>query len=285
MPGWIEIAPDVFVRRLPLLDQTFGLVVGRDAALLVDSGATMARGEELRRDAAQVARVPIAHVVNTHGHADHCFGNAAFPGALAWGHALLPAYLRRTAADQWEWLRETYPALTDELGAEPDAGEPGWTPRLPDRLVTDHAAIDLGGRVVTLRHPGRGHTDHDLVAVVADARVVFAGDLVENGAPPQFDDAHPSEWPGTVRSLIGLVSAEPGWLAVPGHGDPGGLEFVREQAALLEAVAQLSRAVHTGQMTAEEAIELLPFAGEFPDVAEAAVERGVAELRGQLMLD
>ena len=285
MPGWSAIAPGVLVPRLPLLDQTFGLVVGRDAALLVDADPTVARGDELRRGAARVARVPIGHVVSTHGHADHCFGSGALPGALAWGHALLPAHLRRTAADQWAWLGETWPALAAELQADPGAGEPGWTPRLPDRLVTDVATIDLGGRSVELRHLGRGHTDHDLVVIVPDARVAFAGDLVENGAPPQFDDAYPSEWPATVRALLARLGPEAGWLAVPGHGDPAGLEFVRDQAAQLKAVAQLSRAVHTGQMTTEDAFDLLPFAGEFPDVARVAIERGVAELRGELMLD
>jgi hypothetical protein len=50
----------------------------------------------------------------------------------------------------------------------------------PDRPVGDAGAeLVVGGRRVELRFCGRGHTDNDLVVVVPDAGVVFAGDLVE----------------------------------------------------------------------------------------------------------
>ena len=35
-----------------------------------------------------------------------------------------------------------------------------------------------------IAHLGRGHTDGDLVVVVPDADVVFAGDLIESAGPP-----------------------------------------------------------------------------------------------------
>ncbi|MCW2717936.1 hypothetical protein [Pseudonocardia sp.] len=40
-----------------------------------------------------------------------------------------------------------------------------------------------------LRALGRGHTDRDLVVRVPDAGLVFAGDLVEQGAPPALEEA------------------------------------------------------------------------------------------------
>ena len=52
--------------------------------------------------------------------------------------------------------------------------------------------------MVVLRHLGRGHTDHDVVAHVPDTGVVFAGDLVEQGAPPGFEDSYPLDWPATL---------------------------------------------------------------------------------------
>ena len=47
--------------------------------------------------------------------------------------------------------------------------------------VDDVAVLDVGGVEVVLRFLGRGHTGHDLVVEVEDG-VVFAGDLVEEGA-------------------------------------------------------------------------------------------------------
>ena len=41
--------------------------------------------------------------------------------------------------------------------------------------------LDLGGRGVTLRHLGRGHTDHDLVVHVPDAGAVFVQKVLPYG--------------------------------------------------------------------------------------------------------
>jgi glyoxylase-like metal-dependent hydrolase (beta-lactamase superfamily II) len=67
--------------------------------------------------------------------------------------------------------------------------------------------------------------------------VVFAGDLVEHGAPPDFGDAFPLAWPATVDALLSLGAAT----VVPGHGGPVGEAFVRGQRDELSAVAALCR--------------------------------------------
>ena len=63
------------------------------------------------------------------------------------------------------------------------------------------AEVDRGGRTVTITHPGRGHTDHDLIVVVAgpDPTVVFCGDLVEESGDPVIDrDSDRAAWPATL---------------------------------------------------------------------------------------
>ena len=85
----------------------------------------------------------------------------------------------------------------------------------PNEIVRTDAALDLGGRVVVLAHFGRGHTAGDLVAHVPDADVVIAGDLVEESGPPDFGDAYPLEWPGTVAALLRLDHAGDGGGAGP----------------------------------------------------------------------
>ena len=62
--------------------------------------------------------------------------------------------------------------------------------RVPEHQVTS-AVVDLGERTVSISHPGRGHTGHDLIAVVtrSDRPVVFCGDLVEESDDPVVDAA------------------------------------------------------------------------------------------------
>jgi glyoxylase-like metal-dependent hydrolase (beta-lactamase superfamily II) len=269
---WIEVGDRVFVRRYAFLDQSVGAVLGPGGVVLVDTRASLAQAGELERDLRALTRLPVTAVVNTHGHADHAFGNAAFRPTAVWAHAGCPGFLVRTWAAQRGWLRETFPDRMAEFD--------GGAPDLPVRLVEDQATIDLGGRVVEVRHLGRGHTDHDVVVVVPDARVILAGDLVENGAPPSFEDAFPIDWPGAVDRLADLLTPDQNsWVVVPGHGEPAGAAFVAGQAALLHAVAGLAEDVRGGTISLPAAIRLVPFDGP---AARIALERAVRQLRGEL---
>ncbi len=107
----------------------------------------------------------------------------------------------------------------------------------PDALVDGVAVLDVGGREVVLRHLGRGHTGHDLVVEVEDG-VVFAGDLVEEGAAPAFEDAFPAEWPATLGRLHALARGP----VVPGHGAVVDADFVGAQREELLAVLAALRA-------------------------------------------
>ena len=96
------------------------------------------------------------------------------------------------------------------------------------------AVIDLGDRVVSVGHPGRGHTDHDLIAAVAgaDRPIVFCGDLVEESNDPYIDiESDTAAWPATLDRL--LETGGGGTLYVPGHGATVDAGFVRRQQGWL----------------------------------------------------
>ena len=71
-----------------------------------------------------------------------------------------------------------------------------------------------------------------------DRPVVFAGDLVEQGAPPAFEDAHPGDWPATLGRLHALARGP----VVPGHGGVVDADFVGAQREELLAVLAAVRA-------------------------------------------
>jgi glyoxylase-like metal-dependent hydrolase (beta-lactamase superfamily II) len=126
---------------------------------------------------------------------------------------------------------------------------------VPDRVVAEQVELDLGGRRVLLMHPGAGHTDHDVVVWSPDTGVLFAGDLIEQGADPDFTDAYPREWPATVNALLKLNPK----IVVPGHGDPVEAAFVATQRDELVALAALCRAVQAGELTVTGALRASPF--------------------------
>ena len=178
-------------------------------------------------------------MVNTHAHYDHCFGNAAFRPAPVWGSRGCAADLAATGEQQRAAVvAGAARARADRRTADLVTAAP-IDP--PDHLVDDVAVLDVGGREVALRFLGRGHTDHDLVVEVettGDDTVVFAGDLVEEGAPPAFEDAYPAEWPATLGRLHALARGP----VVPGHGAVVDAAFVGAQREELLAVLTALRA-------------------------------------------
>ncbi|MCA0251938.1 MAG: MBL fold metallo-hydrolase [Actinobacteria bacterium] len=195
------IADHVFVAVAEPASVNIGLVVGRDAALVIDTGSSPAQGAAIRRAAEAAAGVPVRAVLVTHWHWDHFFGLAGFDGVPSYGH--------RTLTD---WLR------SDGLAASAaEAGVPVTALTAPTHPFTLARVIDLGDRRVELVHFGRGHSDGDTVAVVPDADVIFAGDLLEESGPPAFGpDCYPKEWPSAVDGILGLVNEHT--ILVPGHG-------------------------------------------------------------------
>jgi glyoxylase-like metal-dependent hydrolase (beta-lactamase superfamily II) len=233
-----EVADGVFVRRHESLDLNCGLVVGEGACLVVDTRSDLGEAADLIAAVRRVTPSPWT-VVDTHAHYDHCFGNAAFRPATVWGTRGCAAALRATGEAQRA-------ARVAELLA---AGDPAAAERVrrapldpPDALVDDVAVLDVGGREVVLRFLGHGHTDGDLVVEVDDL-VVFAGDLVEEGAPPAFEDAFPAEWPATLGRLHALARGP----VVPGHGAVVDADFVGTQREELLAVLA---AVRAGRLSA-----------------------------------
>jgi glyoxylase-like metal-dependent hydrolase (beta-lactamase superfamily II) len=272
---WREIADRVWVRRYDLLDLNIGVVAGDDSCLVVDTRQSAAEGTELAAAVRGLTPLPWA-VVNTHAHYDHCFGNAAFRPADIWAHERCAEVLTEYASVQARlvahMLREAgHPDLADQVAAtELD---------LPDRLFGDEAEIDLGGRRVRLWHPGRGHTDSDIV--VEAAGVLFAGDLVEQGAPPAYADGFPLDWPDTLARL----PAPPGPV-VPGHGEVVDADFVAAQRADIATVAELSREGFAADAAPEAVAAALTGRLGWEDRhARPAVDRAYRQLRGEPAYD
>ncbi len=246
---WIELADGVLVRRYAELDLSVGLVIGDRSCLVVDTRSDPGQGAELHAAVREVTHRPCS-VVLTHAHFDHCLGTAAFLPATVWAHPRCRDDLARGGAAQHaealSWYR-----------AQPVPRDPAPVrPVVPDREVAEQAELDLGGRRVLLMHPGAGHTDHDVVVWSPDTGVLFAGDLIEQGADPDFTDAYPMEWPAAVSALLRLDPE----IVVPGHGNPVDAAFVAAQRDELAALAALCRAVRTGELDTARTLRASPFA-------------------------
>lgn len=215
-----QVAPGVYVHLGQHKDfedgydgdiANIGFVIGREAVVVIDTGGSYAVGAALKEALRALTPLPVHYVINTHGHPDHVFGNAAFvdangagvkPTPQFIGHAHLPAML---AARGESYTRN----LAKQLGAA------AANSRLiaPTLTVRDRLALDLGGRRLELRAWPSAHTTGDVTVFDSATRTLWTGDLLFIGRTPSLDgDA--AGW----LAAMDLLDALPAAATIPGHG-------------------------------------------------------------------
>ncbi|MFF0460427.1 MBL fold metallo-hydrolase [Streptomyces mexicanus] len=249
--GWERLAAGVGRVRLPVWDCTVGLVVGRDAVLLVDAGSSLAEGARVRARAEALAGGRVTLLALTHPHFDHVFGAAAFEGAEI--YAARGAHPGRDGAHDCGY--GGHGSVYDDERGRAELGEDAVRNGLdaraaeeavaalvrPGHEVSGRLTLALGDREVLLADVGPGHTGHDLAVVVpGEPAIVFCGDLVEESGEPQAGpDAVPSRWPAALDRLLDLGGEDA--VYVPGHGAVVDAAFVRAQRDALAARFGVSR--------------------------------------------
>ena len=261
-----ELGDGVFRRRYESLDLNIGVVIGEEAVLLVDSRASHRQADHLRDELVTLTALPVAWVVNTHFHWDHTWGNARFPAAALWGHERCRSEMIHNGEAARRSVLEWIPAEQHDA-----INEVAITP--PTETFASSALIDIGGRVVELRYHGLGHTNSDIVVRVAGAGVLFAGDLIEEGAPPAFGDSYPLDWGQTLDSIVLEATM------VPGHGDVVDAGFVATQQAEIEDIADAAREGHSEDVPVEALLSRGPYP---PATMEQAFTRAYAQLHDEL---
>jgi glyoxylase-like metal-dependent hydrolase (beta-lactamase superfamily II) len=270
--AWLEVGERVFTWRFEFYDQQIGVILGGRDVAVIDTRSTLRQAREIADAVRELTRDPVSIVINSHWHFDHTFGNASFRPAPIWGHARCVDRLQALGEARRARVARDHPDLADELR--------DVVIHPPDRTFDDRTTIEVGDRAVELAYLGRAHTDTDIAITVIDAAgpgrsVLFAGDLLEEGATPSFGDSYPLDWPDTVERLLPLATGA----VVPGHGAVGDRAFAEAQLADLRALASLARRVHAGELDLEAAVAASPYS---PDTSLAPLKRALRQLRGEL---
>jgi cyclase len=175
-------------------------------------------------------KAPIRYLINTEPHGDHIAGNAYFPHVTVVGHVKLQEcfeqylYATGTVEEKRERMKTTDPDSVWLVG-HPDY--PASNP--PTLTYTDELTLHVGNHTFEIiHHPG--HTAPQTSIYVPEEGVVFTGDNVFNKCRTWLQECDPWEWLDAL-DRIGSLDAE---IIIPGHGDPCGKAYLKEQAQIIE---------------------------------------------------
>jgi len=198
-----------------------GVVVDDDGLTVIDTLMVRTQWEPFAA-AVTALGLPVRRTILTHAHIDHVGGTKAFPASAIYGTPVTSDALDQPMPI--DGYKQFMPAFAEEFD---DLAELGTRP--VTHLVD--GAAQLTPRIELL--PASGHTAGDLLVLVADTDLCFAGDLCFFGVTPLALQGDPATWAATLGAIADLAET-----IVPGHGPVGGeadvsvlAEYLRHCAA------------------------------------------------------
>jgi cyclase len=247
-PSAVAQSPAVGLTRVQVKPNLY-LVVGggsNSAFLVTSAGVVLVgakeseqAGNELREVIAGVTDQPVRFLIHPNHQARYTHGSPAFPQAVEIvAHERARLYMQQPPErDYWTGLAAA---------------------SLPDLAVSDRLTLYLGGTHVEVIHPGRGHTDGDLVVLFPDQRAVHTGDLFWNRRLPFIDRTHGGSAAALIASVRRLLALPEVETVIPGYGDVGTRADMLAQLSLLRDLQAKLRAAKARGRTRAQAISDIP---------------------------
>lgn len=216
------------------------LLTSRVDATLVDTGYVTHAAQTLALVRHALQGRPLARIVNTHLHSDHCGGNALLRGAYGCRIAIPKAECAKV--DAWDEDALSFRATAQQCPRFPydDALAPGQRLHMGD---LDWQAL-----------AAPGHDPHALLLWCAAEGILISGDaLWQNGFGVVFPELAGEPGFHDVRATLDLIATLDARVVIPGHGSP----FADVAAALDRAYSRLDYLAADPVRNAENAARVL----------------------------
>jgi len=196
--------------------------------VVVDTERSPAFAAAIRRAIEAEFPGEIAYLVDTHGHADHTYGNQVFADATIIAHENAVADMEAAAERREGLVRQLRAGIAgatrryeaQEEGSEAAVAlaqtisyyeqwanglESGFALTLPDSTFSDTMSMDLGDLTLELVWFGNAHTHGDILIYCPEERLLLVGDLFYSEGFPYIDSErvpYLSRWHETLDRLL-----------------------------------------------------------------------------------
>lgn len=201
-------------------------VVTGSGVLVFDTGSSESIGKGIIQAIGAVTDEPVRWVVNSHSHADHWLGNAAFAKLGAEIFAS-PESLMTMKTDGQDDVDAFYRMTEGAIGSSQI--------HYPGRILTGNLKRKFGGLEVEFLVANDGHSPGDVMMWLPAQKVIFGGDVLSSDWLPIMTPR------GKVTALIATLHSVqnlmPQWV-LPGHGQVTSVAAVARDARFLQSVWQ-----------------------------------------------
>jgi glyoxylase-like metal-dependent hydrolase (beta-lactamase superfamily II) len=237
--GWLyklqEVKPKVFVWvSEDVLDLdgdpqferagTAGFITTSEGVVVVDTTNSPFHARELLYEIRHQSELAVKYVIDTNSNGEQMLGNEVF--------AELEATLISSAKTQAEILR--YRKLLVARMADEDgklqSRMRGFHVTPPTQTFESEMTLRLGGQEIKLRTLLKNGLGDDSVVYLPAAKVLFLGELFQNGYYPRIESRNLRDWIDALQQ----VEKWDADVYVPGHGGPGGKKELQQFRQFLE---------------------------------------------------
>lgn len=205
---------------------TAAFIITGEGVLVVNTTNTPFNGRELLYEIRERTDLPVKYVINTDARGDHMLGNEVFEDQQS---TIISTAVARIQMTQYQQDLRQRMEDDDRLKARMR----GIHFTLPNQTFSGELTLQLGGEEFKLLDLGSGASAGDAGVYMPREKVLFLGELYQNGAIPRHGMSDLAAW----LKILGQVENLDVLSYVPGEGPPGDKNDFEEFRQFLEWVA------------------------------------------------
>jgi glyoxylase-like metal-dependent hydrolase (beta-lactamase superfamily II) len=235
-----------------------GIIVGKNATLVVDTGLGRRNGATVAKVASAQAPGNLLLLTTTHFHPEHAGGVLGFPA----GTLLIRAQVQQDEMDRHGEEMIKLFAGRNEMWKFLLAGE---QLRAPDATFDRELRLNLGGVTARLLWLGAAHTEGDELVFVDPDKTLISGDAVQNKVGPYIfgEGGTAASWIAAVDEAAKLNAQH----VLPDHSPIGNGSLVEQERTFLAELRDRALALQRQGVSAEQAGQeiTVEFKKQYPD--------------------
>ena len=253
---------------------TAGFIVTSDGVVVIDATNSPFHGREMLYEISHRTEAPLRYLIDTDSESSHTLGNEVFADEQA---TII------STADVVAGVTEYQKQLTQRYAGDwrLQARMRGIHVTPPRQTFEGQMRLDVPGQEIRLVSLNAG--DSDAAVFLPQSKILFLGNLFENGFLPYFRLVPPAR---DIRRWIRTLREVETWEAdiyVPGHGAPGGKQELTQFRQFLEWLTnEVETRAKEGKSLEQVKAELLPQVEgrslHAPELAAPAIEAAYEQL-------